>query len=264
MMLWPFALTGAMMLADRIVHRLRRAMLPSELVPGRLLFLSSIAILTHPILDTLNTYGMRWLMPFSGRWFYGDTLFIVDPWLWLVLGAGVMLSRSRHGRARAALAISLGYIAAMALSTLAARHAALAEIAAITGQPVQRLMVSPFPVNPFRRRVVVEQAEVYRTAEFRWLAARHVDPGSIRLFPKGPADDPAVRAAARTTLGRRFLGWARYPAFQLEPAGAGSFVVHIIDLRYADRPGARFGSVSIPVTLEPGSARAEAQSDLTE
>jgi inner membrane protein len=262
--LWPFALTGAMMLADRIVHRIRRATLPSGLVPGQLLLLSSIAILTHPILDTLNTYGMRWLMPFSGRWFFGDTLFIVDPWLWLVLGAGVMLSRSRRGRARAALAISLGYVAAMALSTLAARHAARAEIAALTDQPVDRLMVSPFPVDPFRRRVVVEQGEVYRTAEFRWLAERHVDPGSMRVFPKGPADDPAVRAAARTTLGRRFLGWARYPAFQLEPAGAGSFVVHIIDLRYADRPGDRFGSVSIPVTLEPASARAEAQSDLSE
>jgi inner membrane protein len=233
-------------------------------LPGQLLLLSSIAILTHPILDTLNTYGMRWLMPFGGRWFYGDTLFIVDPWLWLVLGAGVMLSRFRRGRARAALAISLGYVAAMALSTLAARHAARTEIAALTGQPVERLMVSPFPVNPFRRSIVVEQGEVYRTAEFRWLTARHVDPGSMRVFPRGSDDDPAVRAAARTTLGRRFLGWARYPAFQLEPAGAGSFVVHIIDLRYADRPGDRFGSVSIPVTLEPASAPAETQSDLTE
>ena len=36
-----------------------------------------------------------------------------------------------------------------------------------------------------------------------------------------------------------------------EPDGAGGFVVHIIDLRYADRPGARFGSVSIPVSGEP-------------
>jgi len=36
----------------------------------------------HPTLDWLNTYGMRWLMPFSGRWFYGDAVFIVDPGCW--------------------------------------------------------------------------------------------------------------------------------------------------------------------------------------
>ena len=36
---------------------------------------------------------MRFLYPFDKRWFYGDTLFIVDPWVWLVLGAGVVLSQ---------------------------------------------------------------------------------------------------------------------------------------------------------------------------
>jgi inner membrane protein len=265
--LWPLVLTGAMMLVDRVARWARRASLPSGLMPGQLLLLSTVAILSHPILDTLNTYGMRWLMPFSGRWYYGDTLFIVDPWLWLVLGAGVMLPRARRGGtrvARVALGVSVAYIGAMAASTLAARGAAGAEITAITGEPARRLMVSPFPVNPFRREVVVEQEEVYRTAGFRWLALPHLDSASVRVFPKGPAGHPAVQAAARTTLGRRFLGWARFPTFQLEPAGAGAFVVHIIDLRYADRPGHRFGSVSIPVTVAVGSGPAASQSDLTE
>jgi hypothetical protein len=74
-----------------------------------------------------------------------------------------------------------------------------------------------------------------------------VSPESVRIFPKGPADHTAVRAASATTLGRRFLGWARFPAYQVEPAGTGGFIVHIVDLRYADRPGVRFGAVSIPV-----------------
>ena len=267
LLLWPFVLTGAMMLVDRAVRRARRATLPSGLVPGQLLLLSAIGILSHPILDTLNTYGLRWLMPFSGRWYYGDTLFIVDPWLWLVLGAGVMLTRARRGgtgAARVALGLSLIYIVAMAASTVAGRRAAGAAIANITGEPVSRLMVSPIPVNPFRRKVVVEQEEVYRTADFRWLATPRLDPASLRIFPKGPADHPAVQAAARTTVGRRFLGWARFPTFRLEPAGPGAFVVHIIDLRYAERPGDRFGAVSIPVTVATGSGPAASQSDLTE
>jgi inner membrane protein len=56
-------------------------------------------VLTHPALDWLNNYGMRWLMPFDGRWFYGDALFIVDPWVWLVLGGVVFLGASRSATA---------------------------------------------------------------------------------------------------------------------------------------------------------------------
>jgi hypothetical protein len=92
-------------------------------------------------------------------------------------------------------------------------------------------------------------------------------PASVRIFPKGPREHPAVRAAAATTLGRRFLGWARFPAFQLEPAGGEAVVVHIVDLRYADRPGVRFGAVSIPVRVpagEPGSTLDQGQSEVIE
>jgi inner membrane protein len=220
------------------------------------LLLSSVAILSHPILDTLNTYGMRWLMPFSGRWFYGDTLFIVDPWLWLALGFGVMLSRPPRGStrpARIALWLSFAYVVVMAVSTVAARRIAGPEIAAMSGEAVERLMVSPFPVNPFLRSVVAEQAEVYRTARFRWLAQRHLDAASVRIFPKGRTDHPAVQEAVATTVGRRYLGWARFPAFQVEPVGGGDFVVRIVDLRYGDPPGAPIGSVSIPVTIRPAS-----------
>jgi len=79
--------------------RLRRRQRP-DLAPlhgGRLLALSYLGCLTHPLLDWLNTYGVRLLMPFDGRWFYGDALFIVDPWLWLVLGGAVFLGAKRRG-----------------------------------------------------------------------------------------------------------------------------------------------------------------------
>jgi inner membrane protein len=64
-----------------------------EVSPRWLLILSSVAILTHPALDWLNNYGMRWLMPFRGTWFYGDSVFIMDPWLWLILGCGWLAAR---------------------------------------------------------------------------------------------------------------------------------------------------------------------------
>jgi inner membrane protein len=248
--LWPVLLTGAMILLDRALRRLRRASLPSGVLPGQVLLLSCVSIWSHPALDTLNTYGVRWLMPFSGRWFYGDTLFIVDPWLWLALGLGLLLSRLRASTrpARLALWLAFGYAAVMVVGAVAARRIARVEIAAISGAPVGRILVSPVPVNPLRRRVVAEQDEGYRTGEFRWLIAPHLDPASVRLYPKGEREDPAVVRAANTTLGRRFLGWARFPAFRVERTGSGGPTVHIVDLRYADRPGVRFGAVSIPVS----------------
>jgi len=44
--------------------------------------------------------------------------------------------------------------------------------------------------------VVVEQDEVYLTGRFRWLAHRHVDPASVRVFPKSRSDHPAAHATA--------------------------------------------------------------------
>jgi hypothetical protein len=141
----------------------------------------------------------------------------------------------------------------MAFGAVVARRIAQAEMAALSGEPVRRLLVSPVPVNPFRRRVVAELEKVYRTGEFRWLPDPHVDRASVRVYPKGPINYPAVRRAARTTLGRRFLGWARFPAYQVEKTGGVGVTVHIVDLRYADRPGVSFGAVSIPVDGPPHS-----------
>src|SRR3954471_21039548 len=42
-----------------------------------LLICCFLASLSHPILDFLTSYGTRLLEPFSHRWFYADTLFIV-------------------------------------------------------------------------------------------------------------------------------------------------------------------------------------------
>jgi inner membrane protein len=86
--IWPFLLAGALTLLDRILGRSRARF-------GSLLWLSLLAVATHPALDWLNNYGMRWLMPLDGHWFYGDAVFIVDPWIWLGLGGAVFLVTSR-------------------------------------------------------------------------------------------------------------------------------------------------------------------------
>jgi inner membrane protein len=76
-------------LGDRIVARRRRRG-PTVRLVG-LLVASLIATATHPIMDWTNNYGVRFLLPWNPRWFYGDFVFIIDPFIWIVLGGAAFV-----------------------------------------------------------------------------------------------------------------------------------------------------------------------------
>ena len=109
--IWPFVLAAALLVYDRYVRR-RRDPAASAARAGPLLAVAAIGVATHPALDWLNNYGLRWLMPFDGRWFYGDAVFIIDPWVWLLLGGAALLtySRSRLARVRWAAFFALASV----------------------------------------------------------------------------------------------------------------------------------------------------------
>jgi len=80
-------------LGDWIVSNWRRQ---ARTIRFRGLLLASLIVgATHPLMDWTNNYGVRPLLPWSGKWFYGDLVFIVDPFLWTVLGATAFLLTSR-------------------------------------------------------------------------------------------------------------------------------------------------------------------------
>ena len=85
-----------------------------------LLVASFIASVTHPLLDWTNNYGVRLLLPWNSEWFYGDLVFIVDPYVWLTFGvAAFLLTSSTKWRAllwglfAAALTLLVGYVGLM-------------------------------------------------------------------------------------------------------------------------------------------------------
>jgi inner membrane protein len=69
---------------DRLWARFRRQA-PRVKLRG-LMIASLIATATHPLFDWTNNYGIRFFLPWSQKWSYGDLVFIVDPYLWLILG----------------------------------------------------------------------------------------------------------------------------------------------------------------------------------
>lgn len=73
-----------------------------------LLLASLVMSLSHPLLDWTNNYGVRPLLPWSGQWFYGDLVFIVDPWIWIVVGGtGFLLTAKTKWRTLAWGALAL-------------------------------------------------------------------------------------------------------------------------------------------------------------
>jgi inner membrane protein len=203
--------------------------------PGALLLLSYIGVLSHVGLDYLNNYGVRLLMPFSGEWFYGDAVFIIDPWLWLSLGAGVWLARRSSRRRPAAIALGAAaiYIAVMVISGVAARRAVLESWVAARGRQPDALMVGPTFANPFSKQVIVDAGDDYETGTFTWPDGR--TEWRDRRVPSR-ADDPAVaRATGHPTIAA-ILIWARFPCYDVNRTGGGTRVT-IRDLRFGDAVG---------------------------
>ncbi len=225
--LLPLALTALVLLIAR-GRRGRQGQPPVH--AGWLLLLSYLGVYSHVFLDFLNNYGIRLLAPFDWGWIYGDTLFIMDPWLWLTLGLGVWLSRRylTTKPARIALTVAALYIGAMLISARAARDIVLeAWQQQRAGEP-QAAMIGPTPVTPFARQIIIDAGDHYETGTMRWLP-----PTVIFNGHRVPKNDqrPEVAAARQTRAFQYFLIWSRFPVYQLEDEPGGTRV-SVGDMRF--------------------------------
>ena len=244
MAVWPVLIAG-------VTWGLRRRARAAELARGEaeerfapLLLLAALAVWSHSLLDWLNTYGVRLLAPFDWRWFHGDAVFIVDPWLWALFAVAVIAARRarRVRAARVTLGVAAAYIAAMiALSRWSAgrtsREAATMGLATARG-----VMAAPRPALPLPRDVVRDLGGRYEVAIFQPLSR----PSYVvtRTVARNDAL-PAAREAAATRDGATFLRWSRFPVF--EPLGQGR--VRIYDLRYSSPEGDGRSWASVEVNV---------------
>ena len=245
----PFLLAGVMMLVGRLPRRRRGP--PATAANFKwLLVLSVISVVSHPALDFLNVYGVRWLMPFDNTWFYGDVLYIADPWMWAIFAIALIAARWRKNRdaprvlARPAcvgLLAAFAYVIAMAAGGSISRRVVEASL---SDAVIPRLMIAPVPVDPFRRTVVIDGKSAYRVGVVKLLPSPHFFLDERRI-PKG--EGSAARLAAATDAGRTFLRWARFPFFEIDDSKTEP-AVYIIDARYTLDRNALFGSVRIPLS----------------
>ena len=245
----PFVLTLIMLAWHRW-----RGKGPSPDARG-LLLLSAIGILTHPFLDWMNTYGMRWLMPIDGTWWYADTLFIVDPWIWIALGVGVWMSRRRERSgaaarsmvpARVALFAASAYIAVMGFLSVSALGKVRGALQA-RGISADTVVVDPVFGSVVRRRVIYLWNGDYHFATYRLLPGDLSDPW---LGIPVNVDDPAVATANRTAKAREYHSWTRLPYYVIERERDSTWVT-IADARYSLDGSSSWAVVRIPVPAVP-------------
>ena len=240
-LLLPVLLTAVVMAVARRRGRL-------DVRPWAILSLSYVGVILHVSMDLLNTYGVRLLMPFSPHWFYGDVLFIVDPWLWITFGAGVWLARRRRsaGPARASLIAAAAYVVAMTISARVARADIIDRWQQVEGRPPRAVMVGPVPVTPLRRQIIIDAGDRYETGTFTW------QPRSIRFdardVPKNQAD-PRVALARDAPNVRAFLVWSRFPFWTITPEPAGARVT-VGDMRFNGGPGVAVRNFTQSVIIE--------------
>ena len=86
---------------------------------SRWLLLLAAALASHLVMDTANGYGAHLFYPLSSRWVYGDSVFVLEPWLWAILGATLALNAGRFWRATIAL-LTLFLIGTLTYMTLLA------------------------------------------------------------------------------------------------------------------------------------------------
>jgi inner membrane protein len=215
-----------------ITHTLIGVPLLALLLAGAMYFFSGnfwktyavalIAMSTHPALDYLNTYGVRPFLPFSGKWYYGDLLFIFDPYVDLVLvlglGAGAYFNRRRL-MAWLSLILVVGYIGArVELRNLAASH---------LGKSNGEYVLFPTMLDPFRWEAII-------ATETQWVKLRvhslHGIEGEMARIDRGSFSDIEKRAAA-TNSGEALLRFARFPAVRTEKTDSG-YRVMFIDFRF--------------------------------
>jgi inner membrane protein len=231
--LWPIVLTLALLAWDRYVRRRSDPAAPAARA-GPLLGVAAIGVVTHPAMDWLNNYGLRWLMPFDGRWFYGDAVFIIDPWLWLVLGGAALLtySRSRLARLRWAAFFALASILIFANAALVPALSVAAWVVGVVAVAAVRWRLRDAPPAALEHAAIVglalaavyvaalAGASVAARSEIRSLAAaRGIVAEDVSLAP-APANpfrgDVVIMTRDDYYVGR--FDWLATPRLTLDAA----------------------------------------------
>lgn len=242
LLILPLLLAGLLWIYDR--WQAKRGTRPEKRLPvdfGWLLALSFLGCISHPLLDWLNVYGVRFWEPFAPSWSYGDTLFIIDVWLWALFITTTWLSIRNERRggnwqrpAWIGILVGTAYIGVNWMITTS-----LEVSDGDVHIPGRVVIASPMPIWSWKREMIVGQNGRYTITD---PAYAHLNPFTKerhthdRFFEVvGECDlEPIFDGAKGNAEAEAFLFWSRTPFGQR--AADGSVILR--DARFYD-PRAR-------------------------
>jgi inner membrane protein len=208
----PLILTGLLL----AYHRWRPNPARAPVHSGWLLAIAYIGTLSHPALDWLNSYGIRFLEPFSSQWFAGDTIFIIDVWIWAALILAFWRSRSleKAGRVHWTRPAWIGFAAIGAYifaNGLITRHAE-----SVTAKRVQSdlkraptlVVANPLPVMFWRREMLWRDQTHFGAGDYVVMSGETLRPG---VFAHNMNDPNIVSTIKTDKIARAYLFWSRMP-----------------------------------------------------
>jgi inner membrane protein len=133
------ALAGAVLVCGVAIRiwRWREREGPTRADTRWLLGLLLVSTLSHLVLDWTNSYGVHPFWPVDNRWHYGDAVFIVEPWFW-VLSVPTLIAASARSTPRVVLSLVMlsGLVLAWRLDFVSRGAAATLTVGALVSVAV--------------------------------------------------------------------------------------------------------------------------------
>jgi len=214
----------------------------------------TLAVLSHPLLDLLTTYGTQLLLPFSNARFAVNAMPIIDPVYTLTLLFGLICARlwpdkqHIHKIALVTLVISSSYLGYGWILNKQAEAHAIAQLQA-SGIVDPEVRAFPTILQVHYRRLVARLPDrdmvgfisLWTPCEIDWQSAPRADTDLLENY---------LQSREGKVFAWFTMGWAHY---DLQPSAAG-WRMSASDLRYGFGTDPRKSVFSLSTLLRPDGA----------
>ncbi len=222
-----------------------RCFILKEVPLAKLYAVALFGLSLHILFDLVTSYGTMIFMPFSRYRALFDVLFIIDPYLDLILIGGLILGWKGRGTS--------GYrLGAMALAAYMALNIGVSTISCVyldrwaTERGLKAVAAVPVPFSPLHRRGIASSEEEWYDVPVSLFSGVAGTPKTYR----SALSEPRLERVWERRDGQIYRWFARFPAVAESGESGRKFLLH--DLRFAIRADGLgwLGSLALRMALD--------------